>query len=83
MKTLQYLLLHAVKERGRKVWIEKIWSPLQKFGILGRHWYGRQVEGHATTSSGRPVAPHVSSHVNLSKTVTISCESEKKCVCGM
>lgn len=39
-----YLLLHAVKERSREVRVEEIWPPLQKFGILGGHGNGRQIE---------------------------------------
>lgn len=62
---LIYLLLHAIKERSREVRVKEIWSPLEKFGILGGHGYGRQVEGHATTASGCPVAPHMRPHMYL------------------
>jgi len=61
----RYLLLHAIKERGWKIRVEKIWSPLQKLWILGRHGYRWQIERHAPAAARGPVAPHVSAHVYL------------------
>lgn len=65
---LAQLVLDAVKERGRKVRVEKLGPPLEEVRIFwghGPHGGHGQVEGHAPAAAGRPVVPHVGTHVHL------------------